>query len=64
MHCNNGRGKLSVQICFRRELIGASFVLLAAFVTWRFLPARAPAEPGELVEEDIEVARALASTDA
>jgi len=44
--------------------IGASFVLLAAFVTWRFLPARAPAEPGELVEEDIEVARALASTDA
>jgi EmrB/QacA subfamily drug resistance transporter len=41
----------------------AVIVLCAAFVTWRFLPARAPAEDDILFEEDIQIAESLSVTD-
>ena len=43
--------------------IAACVVLGAAFVTWKFLPARAPTE-GVLFDEEVDVAEALSVTDA
>ena len=43
--------------------IAACVVLGAAFVTWRFLPARAPNE-GVLFDEEVELAEAISVTDA
>ncbi len=43
--------------------IAASVVLLAAFVSWRFLPARAPTE-GFLFDEEVDLAKAVSVTDA
>ena len=42
--------------------IAALVVLGAAFITWRFLPARAPTE-GVLFDEEVDVAEALSVTD-
>ena len=43
--------------------IAACVVLGAAFVTWKFLPARAPTD-GVLFDEEVDVAEALSVTDA
>ncbi len=43
--------------------LAAGVVLIAVFVTWRFLPAHAPAE-GVLFEEEVELAEAISVTDA
>jgi EmrB/QacA subfamily drug resistance transporter len=44
-------------------LTAAVVVLLAAFVAWRFLPARAPAEGKVLFDEEVQLAEALSVTD-
>ncbi|HEY1281874.1 MAG TPA: DHA2 family efflux MFS transporter permease subunit [Acidimicrobiales bacterium] len=41
----------------------ALVVLCAAFVAWSFLPARAPAEPAVLFDEEVELSEALSVTD-
>ena len=43
--------------------IAACVVLLAAFVSWRFLPAHAPSE-GVLFDEEVDLAEAISVTDA
>ena len=43
--------------------IAALVVLAAAFITWKFLPARAPNE-GVLFDEEVDIAEALSVTDA
>ena len=43
--------------------LAAAVVLSAAFITWRFLPARAPSE-GVLFDEEVDLAEAISVTDA
>ena len=43
--------------------LAAVVVLCAAFITWRFLPARAPSE-GVLFDEEVDLAEAISVTDA
>jgi EmrB/QacA subfamily drug resistance transporter len=43
--------------------LAAAVVLCAAFITWRFLPARAPSEI-VLSDEEVEIAEAISVTDA
>jgi len=44
--------------------MAAGIVLVAAFIAWRFLPARAPADDLVILDEEVDVAAALGMTDA